>query len=204
VGDRGSVVPAASGDDAARMPLGRPGSGPRGCSYPQIDVRLAPRQRYGWAIEIERKFVVAQPPGDLDRWPSTAIEQGYLAIGGDGTEVRVRRRAGAATLTVKSGPSRTRVEEELEIDPERFERLWPLTEGRRIEKTRYEIDADGGLTIELDVYAGVLDGLVVAEVEFASEEDADAFAPPPWMDREVTDDARYKNQRLACEGAPPG
>jgi adenylate cyclase len=116
--------------------------------------------------------------------------------------VRVRRRAGAATLTVKSGASRTRVEEELAIEPERFERLWPLTEGRRIEKTRYEIDAGGGLTIELDVYAGALAGLVVAEVEFASEDDADAFAAPPWVGPEVTDDPRYKNQRLACEGLP--
>jgi adenylate cyclase len=173
-----------------------------------IDTTPGPRARqragrYGCAIEIERKFVVAEPPGDLDRRPSTAIEQGYLAIADDGTEVRVRRRAGAATLTVKSGSSRTRVEEELEIEPERFERLWPLTEGRRIEKTRYEIDADGGLTIELDVYAGALEGLVVAEVEFASEDDADAFSPPSWMEREVTDDARYKNQRLACDGLPP-
>jgi adenylate cyclase len=151
-------------------------------------------------IEIERKFV-AEPPADVDRWPSTAIEQGYLAIADDGTEVRVRRRAGAATLTVKSGPARTRVEEELAIEPERFDRLWPLTEGRRIEKTRYEIAA-GRLTIELDVYAGALEGLVVAEVEFASEADADAFEPPTWLDREVTDDPRYKNQRLACQGLP--
>ena len=94
------------------------------------------------------------------------------------------------------------MEEELAIEPERFERLWPLTEGRRIEKTRYEIEADGGLTIELDVYAGALTGLVVAEVEFASEEDADGFAAPAWLGDEVTDDPRYKNQRLACDGAP--
>ena len=118
--------------------------------------------------------------------------------------MRVRRRAGEATLTVKSGGGRTRVEEEIAIEPERFERLWPLTEGRRIEKKRYEIEADGGLTIELDVYAGELEGLVVAEIEFGSESDADAFAPPPWLGREVTDDQRYKNQRLAREGAPPG
>jgi adenylate cyclase len=114
----------------------------------------------------------------------------------------VRRRAGRAALTVKSGGGRSRVEEELEIEPERFDRLWPLTEGRQIEKTRYEIDADGGLTIELDVYGGALAGLVVAEVEFDSEDGADAFDPPAWFTREVTEDARYKNQRLACDGAP--
>ncbi|HKE81970.1 MAG TPA: CYTH domain-containing protein [Solirubrobacteraceae bacterium] len=163
---------------------------------------MTPGGRYGFAIEIERKYLVDEPPADLDRWPATAIEQGYLAIAPDGTEVRVRRRAGDATLTVKSGGGRSRAEEELAIEPERFERLWPLTEGRRIEKTRYEIALEGGPTVELDVYAGALAGLVVAEVEFGSEEDADAFAGPPWLGREVTDDPRFKNQRLALEGAP--
>jgi adenylate cyclase len=116
--------------------------------------------------------------------------------------VRVRRRDGRTWLTVKSGPGRVRVEEEIEIDADRFERLWPLTDGRRIEKTRYEIDADDGLVIELDVYKGDLEGLVVAEVEFDSEEAADAFAEPDWLGRDVTEDVRYKNQRLARDGAP--
>jgi CYTH domain-containing protein len=166
-------------------------------------VRLTPSRRYRSAIEIERKFLVAEPPPDLSRWPSSEIEQGYLAIGDDGTEVRVRRRDGDAdVLTVKSGGGRERVEEEIEIDPPRFERLWPLTRGRRVQKRRYEIPTDDGEVIELDVYSGDLDGLVVAEVEFPSAEAADAFAAPPWFDREVTDDPRYKNQRLACEGAP--
>ena len=115
----------------------------------------------------------------------------------------MRRRDGAAAmLTIKSTGGRSRVEEELHLEPDRFERLWPLTEGRRIEKTRYEIPAAHDLVIELDVYAGGLDGLVVAEVEFGSDEAADAFDPPPWFGPEVTDDARYKNQRLACDGAP--
>src|SRR5262249_16657675 len=94
-------------------------------------------------IEIERKFLVATPPSGHDRHPSTAIERGYLAIADDGTEVRTRRRDGAATLTVKGRGGRSRVEEELEIGGERFERLWPLTAGRRIEKRRYEIPEDG-------------------------------------------------------------
>jgi adenylate cyclase len=153
-------------------------------------------------IEIERKFLVAEPPSDFERWPSTAIEQGYLALDEDGAEVRVRRRDGRTWLTVKSGAGRVRVEEEIEIEPERFERLWALTEGRRIEKTRYELAAGDGLVLELDVYTGDLDGLVVAEVEFDSEEAAEAFTPPAWLGPDVTEDARYKNQRLARDGAP--
>jgi adenylate cyclase len=161
-----------------------------------------PLRRYRCAIEIERKFLVAEPPADLDRWPSTAIEQGYLAITDDAPEVRVRRRGGQAFLTVKSGAGRVRVEEEIEIGGDRFERLWPLTEGLRIEKTRYEIDAGEGTVIELDVYSGALDGLVVAEVEFDSEEAAEAFEVPEWLGDDVTEDVRYKNQRLARDGAP--
>jgi adenylate cyclase len=116
--------------------------------------------------------------------------------------VRVRRRAGRAWLTVKSGAGRVRVEEEIEIEAERFERLWPLTEGRRIEKTRYELPAHDALVIEVDVYAGELEGLVTAEVEFPSEEAAEAFAAPDWLGADVTEDPRYKNQRLARDGAP--
>jgi CYTH domain-containing protein len=172
-------------------------------------VQVAPRRRTGRplgatvrVIEIERKFLVAQPPSDLERWPSTAIEQGYLTVDQDGPEVRVRRRGGEAYLTVKAGSGRVRAEEEIEIEDDRFERLWALTEGRRIEKTRYEIEAGDGLVVELDVYEGELRGLVVAEVEFESEQAAEAFTPPDWLGPDVTDDARYKNQRLARDGAP--
>lgn len=161
-----------------------------------------PPRRYRSGIEIERKFLVADPPSDLERWPATAIEQGYLVITDGGPEVRLRRRGDRAFLTVKSGAGRVRVEEEIEIEPDRFERLWPLTEGLRIEKTRHEIDAGDGVVIELDAYTGDLAGLVVAEVEFDSEEAAEAFAPPDWFGEDVTDDLRYKNQRLARDGAP--
>jgi CYTH domain-containing protein len=153
-------------------------------------------------VEIERKFLVRERPPGLERSRPTRIEQGYLAIADDGTEVRIRRRDGTAVLTVKGGIGRTRAEEEIEIEAERFARLWPLTQGRRIEKTRHLIPAGAGLTIELDVYSGALTGLIVAEVEFGSEEEADAFEPLEWLGSEVTDDARFKNQSLACDGAP--
>jgi adenylate cyclase len=153
--------------------------------------------------EIERKFLVGEdPPPDLDEYPSHAIRQGYIAIALEGTEVRIRERGGSHAITVKSGPSRARVEEEIPIDARRFEALWPLTEGRRVEKRRYLIPADHGLTIELDVYAGELAGLITAEIEFDSEEQAGGYQPPPWLGAEVTGDARYSNQSLARHGRP--
>jgi CYTH domain-containing protein len=153
-------------------------------------------------MEIERKFLVQAPPDDLDRHPHGPVVQGYLAIQTDGTEVRIRRREDGPVLTVKSGGSLARVEEEVALDDGTFERLWPLTEGRRIDKVRYLVPAEKGLIIELDVYDGDLDGLMVAEVEFDSEADAEAFTPPAWFGRDVTDDARFKNQRLAVDGPP--
>jgi adenylate cyclase len=154
-------------------------------------------------VEIERKFLVETSPPDLDGHPSSTLEQGYLAIHSDGTEARIRRSDGAAVLTVKSGGGLVRVEEELAIDDAVFERLWPLTEGRRLEKVRHLVPTDPpGHVIELDVYGGALAGLVVAEIEFASEADAEAFVPPAWLGRDVTGDARFKNQRLAVDGRP--
>ena len=155
--------------------------------------------------EIERKFLVTgELPDDLDRYPSEEISQGYVAVADDGTEVRVRARGGDYTLTVKSGPSLARVEVEIEIDERRFESLWPLTAGRRIVKRRYLIPAGGQLSIELDLYAGELDGLVTAEIEFESEDQAEAFEPPPWIGSDVTGDGAYSNQSLAAHRRPRG
>jgi len=154
-------------------------------------------------MEIERKFLIPTPPPHLDHFPCSRIEQAYVAIDPAGSEVRIRRRAGETSLTVKGGRGRSRAEEELEIDARRFAALWELAGGRCLEKLRYELPmAKGGLTIELDVYAGRLEGLVTAEVEFASAQDAERFVPPPWFGREVTDDDAYKNGRLAVDGRP--
>jgi CYTH domain-containing protein len=155
------------------------------------------------AIEIERKFLVTRLPDDLDGHPARPIRQGYLAIEGGGNEVRVRQIGDATVLTVKRGGGRTRIEEEIPIEPAAFERLWPLTEGRRVEKVRHLLPAGDAIVLELDVYEGDLEGLLVAEVEFASEADADAWVAPPWLGAEVTQDERYKNHRLATDGVPP-
>jgi len=152
--------------------------------------------------EIERKFLVTALPDGLGE--GDTIDQGYLAIAPDGVETRIRRRAGAATLTVKSGPAMIRVEEEIPLETARFDALWPLTEGRRLEKVRHLIPLERGLTAELDVYGGALAGLLTAEIEFPSEAAARDFSPPPLLGEEVTGDATYANQNLATLSAAPG
>jgi CYTH domain-containing protein len=153
-------------------------------------------------VEIERKFVLAAAPPRLEAHEHARIEQGYVALDANGTEVRVRRRGDARVMTIKSGAGLVRTEAELALDPEPFDALWPLTDGRRVIKTRFLVPLDGGLTAEVDVYEGALDGLMTAEVEFPSERDSEAFDAPEWLGREVTGDARYANRTLAVSGPP--
>jgi adenylate cyclase len=150
-------------------------------------------------MEVERKFLVPDPP-DLDGTKSDEIEQGYLATGADG-EVRLRRKGEKLLLTAKRGSGISRDEAEVELDREAFERLWPLTQGRRLHKRRH-IVPEADTEIELDVYEGGLTGLVVAEIEFPSEEEARRFEPPEWVGEEVTGDERYLNETLATKGKP--
>jgi adenylate cyclase len=153
-------------------------------------------------MEVERKFLLAERPDGLEDHPAHRLEQGYLAIDPAGAEVRVRRKDDKTLMTVKSGIGLVRAEEEFAVDPERFERLWPLTEGRQVVKTRYLVPLDGGLTAEVDDFEGALAGLLTAEVEFADEASAHAFEPPAWMGEDVTGDPRYANRTLAVNGLP--
>lgn len=153
-------------------------------------------------VEIERKWLVADAPAQALAAPSEPIEQGYLVIGEGGAEARVRRRGDRCFLTVKSGTGLVRAEREIELSEDQFAALWPATEGARLVKRRHAVRGEGGELIELDVYEGVLAGLIVAEVEFADEAAADSFAAPSWFGAEVTGDPAYKNQSLALRGVP--
>jgi CYTH domain-containing protein/CHAD domain-containing protein len=149
--------------------------------------------------EIERKFLVREMPRAESG--QTVIEQGYLALD-EQTEVRLRRQGGELLLTAKSGHGEVREEVEVPIEPRAFEALWPLTAGRRVRKVRHYVPLRGELRAEVDVYAGALDGLLTAEIEFESTAQADQFRPPPWLGEELTGDERYANQSLATRGLP--
>jgi adenylate cyclase len=149
--------------------------------------------------EIERKFLVSSMPEDIA--PGTPISQGYLPLASDDTELRVRRKGDKTVLTVKRGSGLDRGEVEVAIGADAFDALWPLTEGRRIEKERFEIQ-HGGATIELDRFGGELEGLLLAEVEFESTQSSEEFEAPDWLDREVTGEPGYGNRSLAERGPP--
>jgi adenylate cyclase len=153
------------------------------------------------SVEIERKFIVDKLPDTLDKFPRKEIPQGYLAGTRGGTEIRIRKRGSKCSLTVKNGSGKTRIEEEIRISQSQFVSLWQLAGRKRVKKLRYRIPHEG-MSIELDVYQEMLEGLITAEVEFPSEQASNAFRPPAWLGAELTDSERYKNRSLALHGIP--
>lgn len=148
--------------------------------------------------EIERKFLIRKLPEQLDQFPYQEIEQGYLVATLDGRQVRLRRRGSARTLTFKTADGAVREEREIELGQDQFDVLWPATAGKRLTKTRYEVPWKNFL-VEIDVYHGINNGIIVAEVEFNDEEACEKFVPPDWFGEEVTGDPRYSNVALARE-----
>ena len=150
-------------------------------------------------MEIERKFLIDDLPEDLLDHPCKEYEQGYLSTT---PVVRVRREQDEYVLTYKSGGLMAREEYNLPLNADSFGRLIKKSDGRIIKKTRYFIPDKDGLTIELDVFHGDLAPLVMAEVEFGSEEEAKAYEPPAWFGREVTFESAYHNSVMSKEGLP--
>lgn len=153
-------------------------------------------------LEIERKFLVARLP-DLAGVRSETVRQGYVSAPADSVQVRVRQKGTRHFLTIKSGIGLARAEREIVLTRAQFDTLWPATEGRRVQKTRWTGRLADGVVFELDVFEGALAPLLLVEVEFTSIEAAQGFAPPDWFGRDVTEDRAYSNARLAADGAPP-
>ena len=146
-------------------------------------------------MEIERKFLITNPLFNYYTYPFHTIEQGYLC-----TEpvVRVRREDDTCYLTYKSKGLLSREEYNLPLTKESYDHLISKADGNIISKKRYFIPIEGTeLTIEFDVFEGKFEGLMLAEVEFETVEEAEAFTPPEWFGRDVTFSGEYQNSRLA-------
>lgn len=144
-------------------------------------------------VEIERKFLVTNDSWMQQGRPAL-LRQGYLSSHPQRV-VRVRIEDDRAMMTIKGkGVGATRGEWEYPIplaDAEEF--LDKLCEQPIIEKYRRRIP-HAGFVWEVDEFLGVNAGLVVAEIELPSEDQA--FDKPDWAGEEVTDDVRYLNSNL--------
>lgn len=152
------------------------------------------------ALEIERKFLIPKLPDNVAQYSHAEIVQWYYFNEGEKL-VRLRKKWDQYFQTVKMGQGLIRKEDENEISQSIFEEERNNVEDRRLEKTRYEIPYEWK-TIELDIYKWKLEWLVVAEVEFSSEAEANNFPIPARFDKELTESLEAENAYLAKYGIP--
>jgi adenylate cyclase len=145
-------------------------------------------------LEIERKFLLAN-----DDWKSHVVRRIHIRDGlignTNGNKARVRIADTAATITLKSrrrGPIRTEFEYAIPYS-DALEILQTMCDGRVLEKIRHVI-SHAGLSWHVDVYEGMLKGVVLAEVELQhADQELDM---PSWIGKEVTDDPSYRKVNM--------
>lgn len=165
-------------------------------------------------LETERKWIidVDNIPYNLDTADRYEITQTYINFS---PEIRVREigcyrgdtELGTYyTMTIKryiNEDVMTRQEVDMQITQDEYNNMLLKKDpnGETIYKTRYQIEVDD-LTYAFDIFKDQLDGLAYLEIEFNSEEEANAFKQADWMIKDVTNDRGYKNQSLAKFGMP--
>ncbi len=145
-------------------------------------------------LEIERKFLVANDSWKAAVIGSVRIRDGLIAST-NGQKARVRISDSIATVVLKSAKSG--------ISRFEFEYPIPLSDAQQIlrtmctahvlDKTRYFV-AHAGATWSVDVYGGLLDGIVIAEIELARPDQHVDL--PGWVGREISDDPSYRKINL--------
>lgn len=145
-------------------------------------------------MEIERKYLIRRLPENLETYPCHDIEQAYLCTA---PVVRIRRQDDRYILTYKSSGMMAHEEYNLPLTKEAYEHLKAKADGNVITKRRYLIPLDKALTVELDLFSGAFDGMILAEVEFPTEEAANTFTPPDWFIEDVTFKKEYHNSYLS-------
>lgn len=145
-------------------------------------------------MEIEKKYLLKTLP-DFENYSFRRIEQAYLCTR---PVVRVRQEDEQFYMTYKGDGMMAREEYNLPLTREAYEHLREKADGNVISKTRYLIPLNKeGLVAEVDVFEPPFAPLVMAEVEFESKEQAEAFQAPEWFGEEVTYDGRYHNSFMS-------
>ena len=172
-------------------------------------------------IEIEKKFITGELPFDLSSFPYHEIEQGYLNVH---PAVRIRREDDTYYMTYKAvkenydGIGKT--EYNMDLDKESYEHLRTKVDGNIITKKRYILPLNDGafddryleqhkelgraieageIKIELDVFEGVFEGRILAEIEFPDEDAAANYRMADWFSEDVTGDTKYSNSQMSRE-----
>jgi CYTH domain-containing protein len=148
-------------------------------------------------FEIERKYLIGHNKWQqIDKPTGQMYRQGYLLTDPEKT-IRVRLTETTGFLTIKGlSVGATRPEYEYEIPLQDAKELLDNFSISELQKIRYKIKYNNKIW-EVDEFLGDNLGLVIAEIELASEEEQ--FDIPEWIDKEVTGDEKYYNSNLTVE-----
>jgi adenylate cyclase len=149
------------------------------------------------SLEIERKFLVANEGWKTAVIRSVRIRDGLIA-NNKGHKARVRIANDVATIALKSrrrGPVRTEFEYTIPYS-DAEEMLDTMCDGNVLDKVRHLVSHEGNIW-HIDVYHGLLDGVVLAEIELADA--GQEFALPDWIGAEVTSDPRYRKINMLAD-----
>lgn len=152
-------------------------------------------------LERERRYLLRElPPGLRLADPHTQITDNYVT----GTRLRLRKVRDPRTnewtlkLTQKHTPSPPDFSRALitsmYLSPYEYE-VFSVFEGNELRKNRYPFE-HGGRLYSVDVFLGPLRGLVLAETDFETDEELDAFPAPAFAHADVTRDELFTGVRL--------
>lgn len=137
-------------------------------------------------IEIEKRFLVKEIP-NLSGCKKVEMIDVYIPEVTPHAKLRARKIGEKYELTKKTrkqdGDHYTMVEQTIDITPEEFAFIYAKST-RRIEKDRYYVPL-GPHTMDLDVFKGKHQGLIIGEIEFPNEQTLQAFAKPPYLGKEI-------------------
>lgn len=145
-------------------------------------------------MEIERKYLIDKFPDGLPLLEECTMYQGYVSVE---PAVRIRKKVydGGVSykMTIKSAGELAREEIEFPITKKVFEELKRVFCPVMIEKIKKNYSLPGGLTLECSLVDKDTEfRFMYAEVEFKTTEEAESFAAPAFLGKEITYDNSYK------------
>jgi CYTH domain-containing protein len=164
--------------------------------FPNPDYTVVERERRWLCRTVPRELIIR----------TEMITDLYVT----GTRLRLREArpvdGGAPMLRLsrKADIDRhTRLVTSIYLPQEEFAILAASLPGVRLKKLRHKLKRNlPGIALLVDEFQGELDGLVMAEADFATPDLLAAFPMPDFAKREVTDDPRFTGGTLVENGLP--
>lgn len=152
-------------------------------------------------IERERRFLLKELPEGLTRASEhVQLWDNYIT----NTRLRLRKMRVPATkeytwkLTQKFAPDREdfshNIITNIYLSAAEYE-IFSVFEANEIRKNRYPFEHEGRV-YSVDVFLGALWGLMLAEIEFETDEEMNALNVPSFVLTEVTNDEMFTGARL--------